>query len=401
MSMMSQSLFAQHHLPPVWGNDTAQYESRAIAYIAPRRIVWKSVTGHATVSGLDCLLKPGIGQAVLSDKGYCHLKNGKTGRVSFLLDFGRELQGGIQIVTGESLTHDVKVRVRFGESASEAMSDIDGKNGATNDHAIRDFDLDLPWLGVANYGNSGFRFVRIDLLGEDTDLLLREVRASFMYNDLPYQGSFECSNERLNKIWMTGAYTVQLNLQNYLWDGIKRDRLVWIGDIYPEVETVNTVFGYTDVVPRSLDLSRDLYPIPQWMNGYSSYSIWWLLTQYRWYMHNGDKNYLEQQHAYILSLLNLLMDKIGPDGKEKLDGGRFLDWPSSTNPKGVDAGLQALMVLAMQTGEKLCGYLGEPEMAHKCQMSVARLRKYIPDCNKSKQAAALMSLAGTMNAKRG
>lgn len=398
--MMDQSLFAQHHLPPVWGNETAEYESRTIAYIAPKRIVWKSATGDAAVSGLDNLLKPGIGQAVLSDKGYCHLKNGKTGRVSLLLDFGRELQGGIQIVTGESATHDVNIRVRFGESASEAMSDIDGHNGATNDHAIRDFVLPLPWLGVAEHGNSGFRFVRIDLLGENTDLLLMEVRASFMYNDLPYKGSFECNDERLNKIWMTGAYTVQLNLQNYLWDGIKRDRLVWIGDIYPEVETVNTVFGYTNIVQKSLDLSRDLYPIPQWMNGYSSYSIWWLLTQYQWYMNNGNQEYLEQQHSYIIALLNLLMDKIGPDGKENLDGSRFLDWPSSTNEKGINAGLQALMVLAMQTGEKLCGYLGEFDMAHKCHVAVSKLRKYIPDCNQCKQAAALMSLAGTMKAKK-
>lgn len=25
--------------------------------------------------------------------------------------------------------------------------------------------------------------------------------------------------------WLTGAYTVHLNMQDYLWDGIKRDRL--------------------------------------------------------------------------------------------------------------------------------------------------------------------------------
>ena len=52
--------------------------------------------------------------------------------------------------------------------------------------------------------------------------------------DLQYLGSFECSDERLNTIWQTGAYTVHLNMQDYLWDGIKRDRLVWIGDMHPE-----------------------------------------------------------------------------------------------------------------------------------------------------------------------
>ena len=35
----------------------------------------------------------------------------------------------------------VNVRVRFGESVSEAMSEIGGKNGATDDHAIRDWTM--------------------------------------------------------------------------------------------------------------------------------------------------------------------------------------------------------------------------------------------------------------------
>ena len=129
----------------------------------------------------------------------------------------------------------VRIRVRFGESVSEAMCEIDGKNGATNDHAVRDFQLSLPWLGVAEVGNSGFRFVRIDLPDDSVELQLKEIRAIATYRDIPYKGSFRCSDERLNQIWQTGAYTVHLNLQEYLWDGIKRDRLVWIGDMHPEV----------------------------------------------------------------------------------------------------------------------------------------------------------------------
>jgi alpha-L-rhamnosidase len=42
-----------------------------------------------------------------------------------------------------------------------------------------------------------------------------------------------------------GADTVHLCMQDYLWDGIKRDRLVWIGDMHPEVSTINAVFGFT------------------------------------------------------------------------------------------------------------------------------------------------------------
>ena len=49
---------------------------------------------------------------------FCHLKNGKGGMNSMLFDFGAELQGGIQVVTGGAPANKVKLRVRFGESAS-------------------------------------------------------------------------------------------------------------------------------------------------------------------------------------------------------------------------------------------------------------------------------------------
>lgn len=84
--------------------------------------------------------------------------------------------------------------------------------------------------------------MRIDLLDTDAILELKEVRAISIMRDIPYRGSFQCNDEKLNTIWRTGAYTVHLNMQNHLWDGIKRDRLVWIGDSYPEVMTVNSVF---------------------------------------------------------------------------------------------------------------------------------------------------------------
>ena len=238
---------AQTALPPVWKDvhqEKVQVSSRTVAYLPPTRIVWQETTGDASIEGLEKLLSPGIGQAELVAGKECRIRNGAQGKASFLLDFGKELQGGIQLVTGFSSKKETRIRVRFGESASEAMCDITPENGATNDHAIRDFQLVLPWLGVAEIGNSGFRFVRIDLEEPDAVLMLKEVRATFGYRDIPYLGSFKSDNERLNNIWMTGAYTVHLNMQEYIWDGVKRDRLVWIGDLHPELMTVNTVFGY-------------------------------------------------------------------------------------------------------------------------------------------------------------
>ncbi len=378
----------------------AQRDPRVREYITPKRILWQSPHDQAAVENAACLLQ-GSSQVTLNTPRACTLRHqGKAPAI--LLDFGRELHGGVQIMVSGPMNDKTprRVRVRFGESASEAMSDVGGPKGATNDHAVRDQTCLIPWLGTQEIGNTGFRFVRLDLLDPQSVVALKAVRAVFLYRDLPYKGSFRCNDERLNRIWQTGAYTAHLNMQDYLWDGIKRDRLVWIGDMHPETMTICAVFGNVDVVPASLDLVRNDTPLPNWMNGISSYSMWWVLIQRSWYQHHGDLAYLQRQKPYLMGLLEQFTRHIGPDNRETLSGGRFLDWPSSEDPKAIHAGLQSLMILTLQAGADLCGVLGDPAAQEKCRAAVARLRKHIPDHNQSKQAAALMALAGLGDAAR-
>ena len=77
------------------------------------------------------------------------------------------------------------------------------------------------------------------------------------------------------------------------------------------------------------------------MNGISSYSIWWLLIQRDWYYYQGDWQFLKAQQPYVTELLRHLISKVDAQGKEQLDGNRFLDWPSSENLPAINAGLQA------------------------------------------------------------
>jgi hypothetical protein len=390
-------------LPPVFGAEYAGKsfkDSRTRVYLTPQRIVWTYDGNGQLVRHPEGLLRAGNnGQSELTDKQVCVLRSTDNEFPAILLDFGKEIQGGLQIVTSAGGNGPVKIRVRFGESASEAMSTVGGNQGATNDHAMRDFTTETPWLGVAEVGNTGFRFARIDLVEPNKTLSLKEVNAIFAYRDIPYLGSFRSNDERLNRIWLTGAYTVHLNMQEYIWDGIKRDRLVWLGDLHPEVMTVSTVFGYNEVIPKSLDLARDITPLPGWMNGMCSYSLWWVIIHRDWYTYQGSLPYLREQQPYLTGLLNLLLTKVDASGKEKLDGGgRFLDWPSSPNTKGIDAGLQALMALALEAGAEMCTVLGDKPLAAKCAATAELMKKQLPPHNQLKQAAALLAIAGMLPA---
>ena len=368
-------------------------------YIAPTRVVWQSETGARNTGSL---LKPHAGQAVLKEpQPPCVLAAGSNAPAGVLLDFGRELHGYVELITpmtGEQAKLR-RVRVRFGESVSEAMADVGGKKNAQNDHAVRDQETTLPWLGKKMVGPSGFRFVRIDNADPTLRVELSQVRAVLQIRDVPWTGAFKCDDERLNKIWETGAYTVQLNMQEYLWDGIKRDRLVWIGDMHPEVSTIQAVFGFNDAVPRSLDLTRQVTPVTEWMNGISSYSMWWILIHEDLWMHQGNRPYLEAQKPYLTALLRRLAGLVGPDGKERIDGMRFLDWPSSPNKQGVTAGLQALLVMTLESGARLTTVLGDTQTAALCAEAAARGRKVVPGVNDSKSGAALLSLAGMRDPK--
>ena len=348
--------------------------------VLPTRIVWQ----QGDVEGTEFLLHNDSGQALIQAKPGCRLRGAGT---SLLLDFGRELHGGVQLVVGPTGDYGpTQLRLRFGESVSEAMI------GPLNHHSLGDWQVAMPSMASQEFGLTGFRFVRIDLL-EDRELPLTACRAMTLMRDLPPVGAFACSDERLNRVWQTGADTVHLCLQDYVWDGIKRDRAVWIGDLHPEAAVVSAVWGNLDIVPQSLDWARDHAPLPAWMNGIGSYSKWWIILQRDWYMAHGDRDYLEAQRGYLVALLPALAEQIQSDGKPQWRGRLFLDWPSSGQPEAVDAGLTALLVMALRAGAELCATLGETSTGEQALHAADRLqRPALPWPNK--QASALLGLAG-------
>ena len=362
-------------------------------YIPATRIMWTA----GAPEGSDKLLKVFSGQVAVKEVEVCTMHTGD----AILFDYGRELHGGLRITTAiRDSKATPRIRIRFGESVSEAMSDV-ASTTATNEHSLRDFEAALPWLGSFETGNTGFRFVRIDILDDGgTPLPVVAVEAKSIMRDIPYLGSFRCSDGRLNEIWQTAAYTVHLNMQDYVWDGIKRDRLVWIGDMHPEVMTINTVFGSQDVVRKSLDFARDGTGPDEWMNGICSYSMWWCIIQRDLYYYTGNLDYLQQQHEYLARLLRKIaacIDGSSEDFKE----GRFIDWPTSENPESIHQCLQAMLTMTMKAGMEIAAALKDKELFNDCDVCAKALASYIPSAPATKQAAALMSLAGILPATNG
>ncbi len=385
-------------VPPVLKDASTRMRADGMqrVFVTPKRVLWK----QGEVDNEAQLLRNGTGQAEMSRQQMaCRLKSVGKDTASVLLDYGSELHGGLKLVMASSSRPEPSlVRIRFGESVQECFSETHNSEGligySTDDHAKRDIIVEIPRDGQFEIGNTGFRFVRIDLLRKGVSCSIREAMAVLRYRDIPYLGSFHSSDSRLDSIWMTGAWTVHLNMQEYIWDGIKRDRLIWLGDMHPETSTIGVVFGNNDVVSRTLDLAVQQYPLPQWLNGMMPYSMWYIIQHHDWYMQCGDSALLNRHRDYILGLIERF-DQV-TDSKGVVHGDYFLDWPSSPDKEGVKIGVHALLVWAMKDAEYLCNLWGDDSHAAECRRIVGRVEKNLSKPQSLKQAAALMTIAGIM-----
>lgn len=358
-------------------------------YINPQRIVTER-----NVENSGNILENNTVQAVFSDRNCIKIKSGGY----ILLDFGIELNGGVVVTIQSVSASDTKLRIVFGESVSEALSDF-GKKNSGNNHSVRDMTVDAVFMSTQRFGSTGFRFVKLEAVGGD--ISVRCVKAEPDIRDIKYLGNFECSDELLNRIWKTGAYTVQLNMHEYLWDGVKRDRLVWIGDMHPETSVIGVVFGDDECIGKSLDLIRDDAADGGWMNNIPTYTFWWIIIHYEKYMHTNDLEYLRQQRDYMIVLVEKLADIVEKDFKDDRKSDMlFVDW-SSKNQDCEKEGVKSIACIALKRLKKMLEILGEDEAAKKCGIYYSRLKAQKVDDNiEINNRIAALNILAERNSKK-
>ena len=380
-------------------------DSRVRTFVYPKKVVWHSAAQKADdgwparcdAEKTELLLGRKLGQVCEGPFGTsCGTKLVNSGEpAGMILDFGRELHGGIELGMSPSTTPGARLRLRFGESVSEAMSSIgDGKH-ATNDHAMRDLELTVPRFGAVEIGTTGFRFVRIDLVSGG-EAGFEFVRAVSLMRPMRQVGWFRSSDERLNAVFDTAVRTVHLCCQDYLWDGIKRDRLVWMGDMHPEVMAVLNVFGSDAILTESLDYAAAVTPPDKWMNTMPTYTLWWIRSVAEWYRFTGDKAFVEKHADYLEKTFDHVLSGM-KDGEWV--SGSFLDWPTKHNPEASRAGTQGLALAAARETVFLAEAIGRKALADKARAMATELEKLRPDPSGAKSAAAMLALSGLREPK--
>ena len=302
-----------------------------------------------------------------------------------ILDFGKEISGGIRIFT--YVAENIPVRIRFGESLTECCAELKDEKNATNDHSLRDITVHLQWYSDMTFVQTGFRFVRLDFFGEAS---VKSIVAESYSLKKPAVYVYSGGDKRIDEIYETAKRTVDLCAsKGYLWDGIKRDRLVWIGDMHPEMLALTTLYGRLPVIEKSLDFVKKQTPFPNWMNGMPMYSMWWMIIVADYYTYTGAESFTKKQINYLERLVEQMLACVRENGELNYPS-YFVDWPTKDKVDEIQ-GARAINIIAAKKAINLLQRFGKS--TKKAEELLRRLLKIEIVVQQSKQVLGLKYLA--------
>ena len=131
-------------------------------------------------------------------------------------------------------------------------------------------------------------------------------------------------NPRWGRMFDVGVRTLARCSDEFLIDGVKRDRLPWAGDLTVSLQADAYVYGDAEVARRSLSV-MDAYQGD--VNGIVTYSMWTIISHDLYQLHFGDRKFLEDRWWRIKWRIENLISRTDENGfVAKGLGWVFVDW---------------------------------------------------------------------------
>jgi len=277
------------------------------------------------------------------------------GESNGIYDFGKEIFGTISIKATSKPT------IFVGESGAEARSqDANGFEQST----IMEAAGEGYWISS---NQLAFRYVVCNNASID------DISCHIPCTDICYRGAFACSDETLTKIWSSSAYSLRLCMENFMLDGVKRDRLPWVGDLAMSMLVNAYAFGDGAIIKQTLSVLGRAGISKSHLNGIFDYSLWWIISHDLYQLYFADMSYLHKEWPRIQQMLTDLQQRCDEMGMLKVreDEWLFIDW---VEMEKVTA-LQILWQWAQQSAANLAERIGETETASFWRQSSRKLEK--------------------------
>jgi len=238
---------------------------------------------------------------------------------TLILDFGRELAGWVEIEL-EVDKNLPEIKIRVGE-AKTPQSNFPTKLERKKNRAI--------YRLCPTDGYTGFRFAWIQFKNLKSPVKLVRAEAIWKLYPLNYEGSFQCSDELLTKIWYACVYTARLCLDPKQVGAILRpergDRYGWMGDSRITHVTMYYAFGNYEIVKKDLESYVKPGQKQILINRIPGFTLDWVISVVNYYLYSGDQKEFIKRIPDIETILKQYSTAKTPHGW------LFTDWEKHTH----------------------------------------------------------------------
>lgn len=260
-----------------------------------------------------------------------------------IFDLGREYNARMRLVNeGES-----ELTVLW--NGAESLQELERYEGCITE-----------WLRLAPGETrhtlpQGMRYVQLCLLGaEGTSApFAASVRFESAHVALEQIGRLATDATRLPLIYDVSAHTSRICHQIGLWDGIKRDRLNWMFDLYMAARSCYFLWDDTAVIKRALRELGEGTPHGKWMNGICEYTLWWLQAVAEYCFYTGDGDFALELSEPLRRHAGWVFENVDPaTGRLTPEGSILIEWVPLTEAERM-SGLQAIYARTLGALERL------------------------------------------------
>ncbi len=276
--------------------------------------------------------------------------------VVMVLDFGREVFGSLEIEFARS--HGGILDIGYSELLDEGR--VKPNRGEINysDRLILRKGKQI-WTG---FEPRAFRFVQIDIRNCPKPIAISRIAVRETTYPVEWKGSFESSDDLLNRIWKTAGDTARLVMQDTFIDSPWRERAQWWDNAAIAAQTAFYAFGDTQLFRQGLkhiSASQDregivsaLFPSAARMN-FPDFGALWVMSVWDYYAMSEDVSLLHDLYPSVVRWLKWIARFTNSSGLlSNVAGDVFIDW-AEIDRRGEMAAMNCLYVGALRAASRM------------------------------------------------